>query len=109
MTRRDNITRWRAKGLWMDVFQLLGVVPKEIRCQFIILARKDEPTADYARHRITRKDELLRKSGLGLAAWRDNPPDPHEAILFGPSFAIASLSLQLLSTCAADMGSKWVR
>ena len=27
MTRRDNITRWRAKGLWMDVFQLLGVVP----------------------------------------------------------------------------------
>ena len=24
MTRRDNITRWRAKGLWMDVFQLLG-------------------------------------------------------------------------------------
>ena len=31
---------------------------KEIRCQFIILARKDEPTADYARHRITRKDEL---------------------------------------------------
>ena len=27
----------------------------------------------------------------------------------GPSFAIASLSLQLLSTCAADMGSKWVR
>ena len=31
------------------------------------------------------------------------------AILFGPSFAVASLSLQLLSTCAADMGSKWVR
>ena len=30
-------------------------------------------------------------------------------ILFGPSFAVASLSLQLLSTCAADMGSKWVR
>ena len=26
MTRRDNITRWRAKGLWMDVSQLLGVV-----------------------------------------------------------------------------------
>ena len=44
---------------------------REIRCQFIILARKDEPTPDYApdtglrplpeqmsRHRITRKDEL---------------------------------------------------
>jgi len=30
----------------------------EIRCQFIILARKDEPTPDYARHRITRKDKL---------------------------------------------------
>ena len=27
MTRRDNITRWRAKGLWMDVLELLGVVP----------------------------------------------------------------------------------
>ena len=27
MTRRDNITRWRAKGLWMDVFELLGVAP----------------------------------------------------------------------------------
>ena len=26
----------------------------EIRCRFIILARKDEPTPDYARHRITR-------------------------------------------------------
>ena len=26
---------------------------REIRCQFIILARKDEPTPDYARHRIT--------------------------------------------------------
>ena len=25
----------------------------QIRCQFIILARKDEPTPDYARHRIT--------------------------------------------------------
>ena len=25
MTRRDNITRWRAKGLWMDVLELLGV------------------------------------------------------------------------------------
>ena len=24
MTRRDNITRWRAKGLWMDVLELLG-------------------------------------------------------------------------------------
>ena len=57
--------------------------PEEIRCQFIILARKDEPTPDYRlwpasksisksefgvsssflpektdRHRITRKDEL---------------------------------------------------
>ena len=31
---------------------------REIRCQFIILARRDEPTPDYARHRITRKDEL---------------------------------------------------
>ena len=27
MTRRDNRTRWRAKGLWMDVLALLGVVP----------------------------------------------------------------------------------
>jgi hypothetical protein len=27
MTRRDNITRWRAKGLWMGVLELLGVVP----------------------------------------------------------------------------------
>ena len=27
MTRRDNRTRWRAKGLWMDVLELLGVVP----------------------------------------------------------------------------------
>ncbi len=24
MTRRDNRTRWRAKGLWMDVLELLG-------------------------------------------------------------------------------------
>ncbi len=24
MTRRDNITRWRAKGLWMDVFPVVG-------------------------------------------------------------------------------------
>ena len=31
---------------------------RETRCQFIILARKDEPTPDYARHRITRKGEL---------------------------------------------------
>ena len=31
----------------------------EIRCQFIILARKDEPTPDYAR-----KDELARKDAL---------------------------------------------
>ena len=30
----------------------------EIRCQFIILARKDEPTPDYARHRITDRDEV---------------------------------------------------
>ena len=45
MTRRDNITRWRAKGLWMDVFQLLR---RKIRCQFAILARKDEATPDYA-------------------------------------------------------------
>ena len=37
------------------------------------------------------------------------PPQPPGPILFGPSFAVASLSLQLLSTCAADMGSKWVR
>ena len=37
----------------------------EIRCQFIILARKDEPTADYARHRITRKDELTSHKKLG--------------------------------------------
>jgi hypothetical protein len=34
------------------------ILAQEIRCQFIILARKDEPTADYARHRITRKDVL---------------------------------------------------
>ena len=26
-TRRDNITRWRAKGLWMDGLEWLGVVP----------------------------------------------------------------------------------
>ena len=24
MTRRDNITRWRAKGLWMDVLGIAG-------------------------------------------------------------------------------------
>ena len=24
MTRRDNITRWRAKGLWMDVLSVAG-------------------------------------------------------------------------------------
>ena len=43
------------------------VPEKEIRCRFIILARKDELTPDYAKrrtdtglrgHRITRKDEL---------------------------------------------------
>ncbi|MGO8901079.1 MAG: hypothetical protein ACLQU5_22395 [Isosphaeraceae bacterium] len=31
--------------------------PVEMRCRFIILARKDEPTPDYG-HRITRKYEL---------------------------------------------------
>ena len=35
---------------------------REIRCQFVILARKDEPTPDYARHRITPKTS-------GLIAW----------------------------------------
>jgi hypothetical protein len=24
MSRRDNITRWRAKGLWMDVLSVAG-------------------------------------------------------------------------------------
>jgi hypothetical protein len=24
MTRRDNITRWRAKGLWMDALSVAG-------------------------------------------------------------------------------------
>ena len=27
MTRRDNITRWRAKGLWMDVSKSLFQKP----------------------------------------------------------------------------------
>ena len=48
------------------------------RCQFILLARKDEPTPDYAhritppflpekmnRHRITRKDEPTSRKKLG--------------------------------------------
>ena len=30
---------------------------REIRCQFIILARKDEPTPDYARPGLRPKDE----------------------------------------------------
>ena len=49
----------------------MSVHKKEIRCQFIILARKDEPTADYARHRITRKDE--KKSG------KRNPVSVHHS------------------------------
>jgi len=44
-----------------------GFVLKEIRCQFIILARKDEPTPDYVRkYKLTpRKSvEIRRKSGV---------------------------------------------
>ncbi len=42
-----------------------GVREKEIRCQFIILARKDELTLDYAGLRTLRKDELT----LDYARW----------------------------------------
>ena len=44
---------------------------EEIQCQCIILARKDEPTPDYAKRRtdtglrrITRKDELTQDYAL---------------------------------------------
>jgi len=57
-------------GGWADQPRLagMGALLKEIRCQFIILARKDEPTADYARHRITRKDELTLDYALRVFA-----------------------------------------
>ena len=35
-----------------------GVRPGEIRCQFIILARKDEPTPDYAQSGPTRVKKI---------------------------------------------------
>jgi len=49
--------------------------------------------------------KLVSESAAGLASASFSPPGV-TSILFGPSFAVASLSLQLLSTCAADMGSK---
>jgi len=52
--------------------------------------------------------KLVSESASGLASTSISPPGA-TPILFGPSFAVVSLSLQLLSTCAADMGSKWVR
>ena len=36
----------------------------EIRCQFIILARKDEPTLDYAREEIPGLNRTGGKSGV---------------------------------------------
>ena len=51
------------------------------------------------------RTKLVSESAAGMASASISPPGA-SPILFGPSFAVASLSLQLLSTCAADMGSK---
>ena len=53
----------------LEVQRRSQVLIGEIRCQFIILARKDEPTRDYAKRReeircqfiiLARKDEPTR-------------------------------------------------
>ena len=60
------------KGLLLTAALALGNPARsEIQCQFIILARKDEPTPDYARHRITRKDGLTPDYALGRQRQRD--------------------------------------
>ncbi len=49
---------------------------REIRCQFIILARKDEPTPDYAQDRVL--DEVGRRllaRSLRPAAPADDQPE----------------------------------
>ena len=57
----------------------------------------------------TKRGRYRARSGSSQRRYGRTPLWPPGPILFGPSFAVASLSLQLLSTCAADMGSKWVR
>jgi len=98
-TRRVPSERFQASAIllsrasWRDVrasFRVADVHDgaahgREIRSQFIVLARKDEPTPHYAEkmnsHRIT------PDTGLRLVLWqcRGQPPQPQIVAAFPPS------------------------
>ena len=61
---------------YTGVIRCQFVFSRVIQCRFFFSQRVIRCRCFFS----GKNDELLlRKSGPGLAAWRDNPPDPHEA------------------------------